>query len=155
MRWFFDTSQAVSTAAGTLSGNASEASNSTANPQTGGEEEMSISQMAGLFGITMRTLRFYESKGLLSPRRIGNRRFYDDACAARLRLIMKGKAMGLGLDEIGELVALVESDLSDAERAQTVRTLCERQRDLLIARRDAINEQIDETDRVIEGLTAL
>jgi DNA-binding transcriptional MerR regulator len=77
-------------------------------------EELSISQMAAEFAVTMRTLRFYESKGLMQPRRIGNRRFYDEACRARLRLVLKGKAMGLGLDEIGELVDVVESKLSDA-----------------------------------------
>jgi DNA-binding transcriptional MerR regulator len=70
-------------------------------------------------------------------------------------LVLKGKAMGLGLDEIGELVQLVESELTDSERASAVRALCERQRDMLSARRDIIDEQIAETDRVIEGLTSL
>jgi hypothetical protein len=48
-----------------------------------------------------------------------------------------------------------ESSLSDSERAQKVRALCERQRDLLLARRDTINEHIEETSRVIDGLTSI
>ena len=151
MRWFKDSSYLVSSSSELSSGSVSEPSET----QASGSEELSISQMAAEFAVTMRTLRFYESKGLIQPRRIGNRRFYDEACRARLRLVLKGKAMGLGLDEIGELVDVVESELSDAERAQKVRALCERQRDFLVARRDTINEQIEETNRVIEGLTSL
>ena len=63
--------------------------------------------------------------------------------------------MGLGLDEIGELVTLVESGLTDSERAKALRDLCERQRDLLMTRREALDEQINETTRVIDDLTAL
>lgn len=151
MRWFFDTAHAVSSSSEALSGKASDGE----LKQSGQDEEQSISEMADAFGVTMRTLRFYEEKELLRPRRVGNRRFYNDACRARLRLILKGKSMGLGLDEIGELVTLVESHLTDSERATAVRGLCERQRDLLMARRDDLNEQIDETTRVIDGLTAL
>lgn len=151
MRWFFDTSHVANASAELASGSYVDGEQFT--PMDASEQ--SISQTADAFGVTMRTLRFYESKGLLQPRRIGNRRFYNEACRARLRLVLKGKAMGLGLDEIGDLVKLVESDLSDADRAQAVRELCQRQRDLLSARRDTINEQIEETTRVIEGLTSL
>ncbi|MEO0382144.1 MAG: MerR family transcriptional regulator [Pseudomonadota bacterium] len=151
MRWFFDTSYVVSASAEMASGSVAEAVRSSPVDLA----EQSISQTAEAFGVTMRTLRFYESKGLLQPRRIGNRRFYNETSRARLRLVLKGKAMGLGLDEIGELVKLVESELTDGERAKSVRALCERQRDLLAARRDTINEQINETSRVIDGLTAL
>ena len=119
------------------------------------DNEQSIAQTADAFGVSMRTLRFYETKGLLKPRRIGNRRFYDEACRARLRLVLKGKAMGFGLDEIGELVAVVESDMPDGERATAVRKLSERQRDVLLARRELLNEQIEETTRVIDGLISI
>lgn len=151
MRWFFDTSYVVSASAEMASGSVAEG----IRPEPVDLAEQSISQTAEAFGVTMRTLRFYESKGLLQPRRIGNRRFYNEACRARLRLVLKGKAMGLGLDEIGELVELVESELTDGQRANAVRALCERQRDVLSARRDSINEQIEETSRVIDDLTSL
>ncbi|MGD1888117.1 MAG: MerR family transcriptional regulator [Cohaesibacteraceae bacterium] len=156
MRWFYDSSSLASLEAANLStegavaGQVGDALNqqSDAAPLA----EASISQMADEFGVTMRTLRFYEEKGLLEPRRIGNRRFYNDACRARLRLILKGKAMGLGLDDVAELVRLVESDLSDQERANSVRELCQSQRDMLMARRDVLDEQLRETDDVLVNL---
>ncbi len=151
MRWFFDAAHAVESTAQAFPASASGGE----QEQSSLNDEQSISEMADAFGVTMRTLRFYEEKGLLQPRRVGNRRFYNEASRARLRLILKGKSMGLGLDEIGELVTLVESGLTDSERATALRDLCERQRDLLMRRRDDLNEQIDETTRVIDGLTDL
>lgn len=150
MRSIFDSSSSVSASAES-SGRFQDGSASGASDAP----EQSISQTAQSFDVTMRTLRFYESKGLLKPRRIGNRRFYDEVCRSRLRLVLKGKAMGLGLDEIGELVQVVESDMGDGERAKAVRALSIRQRDALHARRDMIDEQIEETNRVIDGLTSI
>lgn len=155
MSWFFETSHAVNSIHESSIGSASGDTEVSPQVAVSDDNELSISEMAEAFGVTMRTLRFYESKSLLAPRRIGNRRFYNDFCQARLRLVLKGKAMGLGLDEIAQMVLLVESEKSDADRAQSVRTICERQRDLLLARRDSINEQLEETARVIDGLTSL
>lgn len=82
------------------------------------DQETTISQTADLFGVSMRTLRFYEEKQLLLPRRAGNRRFYGPSSHDRLRLILKGKAMGLGLDDIRKLVDLVEASQSHASERQ-------------------------------------
>ncbi|MCZ7683702.1 MAG: MerR family transcriptional regulator [Sandaracinaceae bacterium] len=49
------------------------------------------------FGITLRTLRFYEDKGLISPRRQGQARFYSRRDRARLKLILLGKRVGFSL----------------------------------------------------------
>ncbi len=155
MRWFFDTPNMANPAVFPGAENSSQTGSPTEPSEPSADKEMTIAEMADAFGITMRTLRFYEAKELLHPRRIGNRRFYDDACRARLNLVLKGKAMGLGLDEISQLVGLVECDLPDSERAQAVVSMCERQRALLIERREAINTQMAEIDQVIEGLTAL
>jgi DNA-binding transcriptional MerR regulator len=100
MRWFFDTSYVVSASVRI----AIRKRFRELATQAVSEKSCRSRKWRKTFGVTMRTLRFYESKGLLQPRRIGNRRFYDEACRARLRLVLKGKAMGLGLDEIGELV---------------------------------------------------
>ena len=137
---------AHSTLPGTLLGSASGQS----GPE--GDTEITISEMAELFSVTMRTLRFYESKSLLAPRRSGNRRYYNAACVERMKLVLKGKSMGFGLDSIQELVGVVESDKSDAERAQFVRKLCEAQRETLVERRSELDQQIQETDRVLAGL---
>ena len=64
----------------------------------------SISDLAGEFGVTTRTIRFYEEKGLLSPRREGTRRIYSAADRTKLRLILRGKRLGLSLEESAGII---------------------------------------------------
>jgi DNA-binding transcriptional MerR regulator len=65
----------------------------------------SISDVAKDFDVTLRTLRFYEARGLLSPRRDGMNRYYSEQDRARLTLILKGKKLGFTLTEIRAMVA--------------------------------------------------
>jgi DNA-binding transcriptional MerR regulator len=64
----------------------------------------SISDLANEFDVTTRTIRFYEEKGLLAPRREGTRRIYGPADRTRLRLILRGKRLGLSLEESAEII---------------------------------------------------
>jgi DNA-binding transcriptional MerR regulator len=64
-----------------------------------------IGDLAREFGVTLRTLRFYEDRGLLSPRREGTARIYDARDRARLAVILKGKQLGFTLTEIRAMVA--------------------------------------------------
>jgi len=59
-----------------------------------------ITELCREFGITLRTIRFYEDKGLLSPRRINGTRVYTRRDRARLALILRSKAIGASLSEI-------------------------------------------------------
>ena len=69
----------------------------------------SISDLAAEFDRTTRTIRFYEEKKLLNPRREGTRRIYSPADRTRLRLILRGKRLGLSLDESAEIVLMYGS----------------------------------------------
>ena len=69
-----------------------------------GQEEMTISEMARLFGVSLRTLRFYEDRGLLKPRREGNARYYRGADRMRMDMIVRGKKLGFTLAEISDLI---------------------------------------------------
>lgn len=71
---------------------------------------MTISEMCAAFNVTPRTLRFYESKELLAPQRIGQRRLYTKRDRARLTLILRGKRFGLSLEEIRQLLDLYARD---------------------------------------------
>ncbi|MFL5183193.1 MAG: MerR family transcriptional regulator [Microvirga sp.] len=64
----------------------------------------SIGDLAREFGVSLRTLRFYEDRGLLKPQRAGASRLYDGAQRARLELILKGKQLGFTLAEIQRLL---------------------------------------------------
>ena len=63
-------------------------------------ELFGITELCREFGITLRTMRFYEDKGLLAPRRIGGTRVYTRRDRARLALILRSKAIGAPLAEI-------------------------------------------------------
>jgi DNA-binding transcriptional MerR regulator len=65
-----------------------------------------ISDLAEEFDVTTRTIRFYEEKGLLTPGRAGQRRIYSPADRTRLRLILRGKRLGLSLDESAEIIGM-------------------------------------------------
>jgi DNA-binding transcriptional MerR regulator len=68
-------------------------------------QEFLISDLAREFGVTLRALRFYEDRGLLSPKRIGTMRIYSAKDRARLSVILKGKQLGFTLAEIQEMLA--------------------------------------------------
>jgi DNA-binding transcriptional MerR regulator len=71
----------------------------------GSSGEYTIGDLAREFEVTLRTLRFYESKGLIKPRRQGMTRIYSQEDRDRLALILQGKRLGFTLREIRELVA--------------------------------------------------
>jgi DNA-binding transcriptional MerR regulator len=76
--------------------------------------EMTIGEMARAYGMTLRTLRFYEDRNLLRPRRLGNARYYGAIERERLAMIVKGKQLGFTLTEIAELIGLEDGAAADA-----------------------------------------
>jgi DNA-binding transcriptional MerR regulator len=73
-----------------------------------GRTDLTISELARELDVTCRTLRFYESKGLISPRRYGRARIYGASDRDRMILILKGKKLGFTLAEIGEMILAKE-----------------------------------------------
>lgn len=69
---------------------------------------MTIRAMCDAFGVTPRTLRFYESKELLFPIRDGQKRLFTKRDRARLKLILRGKRFGFSLEEIRQLLDLYD-----------------------------------------------
>ena len=102
-----------------------------------------ISELAREFGVTARALRFYEDKGLLTPRRDGLNRVYSHRDRGRLQLIIRGKRVGLSLIEIRELLDLYKID----QRAQAQAALKKYK-----ARIVALEQQRDDIDAAIESL---
>lgn len=71
----------------------------------------SIADVAHEFGVTTRTIRYYEELGLLHPRRTeSNIRVFGASDCAKLKLIVRGKQYGFNLDEIKEMVLLFDQD---------------------------------------------
>lgn len=78
----------------------------------------SISELSQEFGVTARTIRFYEDEGLVAPARRGRMRVYSARDRARLSIILRGKRVGFSLSEIREMLDLY--DLKDGGIAQTL-----------------------------------
>jgi DNA-binding transcriptional MerR regulator len=72
-------------------------------------ELFGITELCTEFGITLRTIRFYEDKGLLAPRRVNGTRVYTRRDRARLALILRSKAIGASLAEIKHFLDLYGS----------------------------------------------
>ena len=87
---------------------------------------MTISQMSRVFGVSLRTLRFYEDRGLIKPRREGNARYYRATDRIRMEMILKGKKLGFTLTEIQDLIggkgATETTDLEDQLNPQQIVT---------------------------------
>lgn len=83
----------------------------------GKEIYFTISDLAGEFDISTRSIRFYEEKKLISPRRTdGNQRIYSRRDRARLKLILRGKRFGYSLEEISEIIGLTDIDIDEVEQ---------------------------------------
>ena len=86
-------------------------------PPGDAERTFTIGELAEEFQITTRAIRFYEARGLLTPRRAGTNRIYARRDRGRLILILRGKNLGFTLEDIAEYLALY--DLDPTQRAQT------------------------------------
>jgi DNA-binding transcriptional MerR regulator len=75
-----------------------------------------VGELADDLGVTTRTLRFYESEGLIAPSRTGSNRVYDHRDRARMRLILRGKRFGMSLAEIREIVMMYDGAASSERR---------------------------------------
>ena len=75
-------------------------------------------ELANALGVSSRTLRFYETKNLINPTRVGNRRIYNYQDCARMKLILRGKRIGFSLDDIKEFLDLYDSKADQTSQIQ-------------------------------------
>lgn len=80
------------------------------------EEFKTIREMCAAFGVTPRTLRFYEAKELLFPQRDGQHRLFTRRDQARLKLILRGKRFGFSLEQIRQLLEMYDRDDSELKQ---------------------------------------
>ncbi len=96
-----------------------------------------VTELAHELGVTARAIRFYEAKGLLDPRRVGQNRVYTYRDRARLLLILRGKRLGFSLAEVQEYLDLYDADPTHKEQfLHLLRGVRERIADLEQQRRD-------------------
>ena len=111
------------------------------------DSEFTIRELAHEFGVTPRTLRFYEQKGMINPDRRGAARIYSAADRARVELILRGKRVGFALDEIKEILDLEAIDRGGRERLEPAI-------DRFVGRIDVLKCQREDVERAIAELQA-
>ncbi len=114
-----------------------------------------IAELAKEFGVTTRTIRFYEDKGLIAPTREGQRRIYSPRDRVRLRLIMRGKRLGLSLDEIAELIDLYDVDPSEVTQLRQFIDVIRNRKTILNGQKRDIEESLAEMERLERQCVAL
>lgn len=77
-------------------------------------ETWTIRQLAEEYGVTLRTIRHYEALGLLSPERRGSVRVFHPRDRIRLELVLRGRRLGFGLDEIARIVNMYDDRPGEA-----------------------------------------
>lgn len=97
-----------------------------------------IGELARMFEVTPRTIRFYEQEGLLAPMREGQKRIYRTQDRVRLKLTLRGKRLGFSLAEIREVVMMYDA-MPDGNAHQLRRLL-----EILAQRREELERQLED-----------
>jgi len=118
-----------------------------------------ISELASEFDITTRTIRFYEEKGLLNPKREGNARIYNSAERTKLRLILRGKRLGFTLEESNAIIEIYNQDKGSTKQLEVLLKRISEKRLVLQAQLNDIEALMLDLDgaeaRCIESLRKL
>lgn len=101
-----------------------------------------ISDLAREFGITPRTIRFWEDQGILAPEREGSKRVFTRRDRARLKMALRGKRLGLSLAEIKDLIGMYAS--TDDETPQLLECLR-----VMSSRREALEQQREDIEAML------
>jgi DNA-binding transcriptional MerR regulator len=112
-------------------------------------KQYSISDLAKEFDITTRTIRFYEDKGMLKPKRDGQKRIYKAADRTRLKLILRGKRIGLSLDESFDIIQLyTKQSLDTRKQLNKLLQAIEKQKEIINKKKVAILDMETEINEV-------
>ena len=109
-----------------------------------GEDLVRIGEMAKNYGVTLRTLRFYEDKGLLNPQRDGSTRLYTRRDKARLKLILLGRKVGFSLRDVKQMMDLYDPTGSNTKQLRLALDKSEKQLARLQKQRALIDDAINE-----------
>jgi len=108
----------------------------------------SIAELATEYDVTLRTIRFYEDRGLLTPERRGTVRVYHPRDRVRLGLILRGKRLGFSLDEIATIVDMYDAEPGEEGQLVYLLNQIQTRRTELEQRRRDIEETLQELSEV-------
>jgi DNA-binding transcriptional MerR regulator len=103
-----------------------------------------ISDLAREFGITPRTIRFWEDQGILAPEREGSKRVFTRRDRARLKMALRGKRLGLSLAEIKDLIGMYASTEDETPQLLECLRVMSKRREALVQQREDIEAMLAE-----------
>jgi DNA-binding transcriptional MerR regulator len=103
-----------------------------------------ISDLAREFGITPRTIRFWEDQGIVAPQRAGRNRVFNRRDRARLKMALRGKRLGLSLAEITDLIGMYNSTEDETPQLLKCLQVVEKRRAALEQQREDIEAMLDD-----------
>lgn len=112
------------------------------------DELLGIQEAATFLGVTMRTLRFYEDKGLITPQRVGTTRIYSRREIGRMQLILRGKRLGFSIREIAEFLDLYDVDPEHQVQARQLLAKVDDRIKALRRQKDAIEQTLVELSSI-------
>jgi DNA-binding transcriptional MerR regulator len=112
--------------------------------QAEASRQFTITDLAQEFDITPRAIRFYEDMGLLEPARAGRNRVYTQRDRTRLKLTLRGKRLGLSLQEIKQLVDMYESPDDTAPQLEAFQQVLRQHREQLEQQLEDIRVTLEE-----------
>lgn len=112
------------------------------------QSQFSIGELAKLFDITPRSIRFYEEQGLLTPERQGQTRIYRKKDKVRLKLILRGKRLGFSLAETKTLFTLYDSHQNSKAQLDAMLQMTEQKRASMRQQLEDITMLMNELDDV-------
>jgi DNA-binding transcriptional MerR regulator len=107
---------------------------------------LTVTELARDLDVTARAIRFYETKGLLSPSRVGTTRVYGKRDYVRMKLILRGKRLGFSLRDIKNFLDLYDADPTQRVQMQSLLDSIRRRRDELEEQRAALSETLVELE---------
>ena len=107
-----------------------------------------ITELAGEFGVTLRTIRFYEDRGLLRPERQGQRRVFHDRDRVRLQLVLRGRRLGFTLEETASILDMYDDVPGEAGQLEFLLADIEQRRAALQSKRRDLDEAMAELDEL-------
>jgi DNA-binding transcriptional MerR regulator len=107
-----------------------------------------IGELAREFGVTLRTIRFYEDQSLLAPERQGRARIFHDRDRVRLQLIIRGRRLGFTLDEIAHVINMYDETPGEAGQLEFLINDIGRRREALLQKRRDLDESLAELDEL-------
>lgn len=114
-----------------------------------------VTELARDLGVTARTIRFYEDKGLIAPQRAGTTRVYSSRDRARMILILRGKRLGFSLREIRDYLDLYAADVTGVEQNRMLVKAVRARIALLERQREAVEQTLDELRDIERQATAV